>query len=70
MAADPGSDRTAHCGALTNARFAVKAIRSLIAKGYARWMPHINLIYPFVPAEHISQYSLVRFCGMRCRLPH
>ena len=36
----------------------IQAIRSLHAKGFARWMPHINLLYPFIPAEHVKQYKL------------
>jgi len=32
----------------------IQAIRSKHDKSYVRWMPHINLIYPFVPANEFA----------------
>lgn len=33
----------------------VDRFRVLNDKGYGRWPPHVNLIYPFVPHEHLDQ---------------
>lgn len=33
----------------------IQAIRSRFDKAYPRWMPHINLIYPFVGEENFEQ---------------
>jgi len=33
----------------------IQAIRSMHDKAYVRWLPHINLIYPFVPANEFPQ---------------
>jgi hypothetical protein len=31
----------------------IQDIRLKFDKAYKRWMPHINLIYPFFPRTHI-----------------
>lgn len=33
----------------------IQEIRSVHDKAYARWMPHINLLYPFVPESEFDQ---------------
>ncbi|KAF1977226.1 hypothetical protein BU23DRAFT_323198 [Bimuria novae-zelandiae CBS 107.79] len=33
----------------------IDKLRSLYDKAYERWPPHINLVYPFVALEHLSQ---------------
>jgi len=30
----------------------IQQIRKLYDKAYARWMPHINMVYPFIPGEN------------------
>jgi hypothetical protein len=32
----------------------IQDIRAKYDKSYERWMPHINLLYPFVPAEQFE----------------
>jgi len=33
----------------------IQSIRSMYDRAYARWMPHINLIYPFVPESEYEE---------------
>jgi len=33
----------------------IQAIRKLYDKGYARWMPHINMIYPFIHNDKFAE---------------
>ena len=35
----------------------IQAIRSVHDKAYPRWMPHINLIYPFAPESRFTQFK-------------
>jgi hypothetical protein len=37
----------------------IQDIRLKFDKAYKRWMPHINLIYPFFPRTHI--YFIISF---------
>lgn len=32
----------------------VQSIRAIHDKGYERWMPHVNLLYPFYPVERFE----------------
>ncbi|HEX8702471.1 MAG TPA: poly(A) polymerase [Myxococcaceae bacterium] len=34
---------------------AIEALRSKHDRNYERWMPHITLLYPFVPEEHFAE---------------
>ena len=40
-----------------NAWDQIQSIRSVHDKAYPRWMPHINLIYPFVSESHFMQFK-------------
>jgi len=33
----------------------IQAIRKVHDKAYSRWMPHINLVYPFIAGEHFPE---------------
>jgi len=33
----------------------IQEIRKLYDKAYARWMPHINMVYPFIPGENFPE---------------
>jgi len=35
----------------------IEAIRKIHDKSYERWMPHINIVYPFVPCEDFEEYA-------------
>eukprot|EP01126_Amoeba_proteus_P041983 TRINITY_DN453_c0_g2_i12.p1 TRINITY_DN453_c0_g2~~TRINITY_DN453_c0_g2_i12.p1 ORF type:complete len:109 (-),score=25.11 TRINITY_DN453_c0_g2_i12:71-397(-) len=37
----------------------IQEIRRLHDKAYKRWMPHLNLLYPFVPEKEFSKASAV-----------
>jgi poly(A) polymerase len=34
---------------------AIEALRSKHDRNYERWMPHVTLLYPFVPEEHFAE---------------
>ncbi|CAF3962533.1 unnamed protein product, partial [Rotaria sp. Silwood1] len=36
----------------------IQSIRSIHDKAYPRWMPHINLIYPFTPEKNFDNIKV------------
>lgn len=37
----------------------VQVIRQKADKSFERWMPHINVMYPFVPATHFAYFAML-----------
>lgn len=47
----------------------IQAIRSMHDKAYPRWMPHINLIYPFVPEANFENIKKILELALHHKRP-